>query len=640
MSEAKINLSPTIKIVILAGVTILLVGIGTLYILAGTYTGKIGPGVKIGPFAVGGMDEEQARTLLYKEVDSVLSQGLRVAHDGNTANISLEPYAVSADVYQEYVDYDIETAIHSAYERSHHDNPFLDMFRLAGTTITRPSINIPLTLQEDVLLAVILQEFPSLAEPPVNAGFDISPSGESWKVQVTTSKPGTVLEQDELFVTLQNQLVNFATSTIPLNAVYTDPAINESKAAEYTDEAQDILDAAPYTLTHEDETFELPAETIANGLTLVTTENEINLTLDEPEMQIFFDALAEEIEVEAEDARFNMEDGKVTEFVGSQQGVAIDRSATIEAVSEMWQDKEVTSEIVVEITEPRITTEEVNDLGINEILGVGTSDFSGSPWNRVQNIKHGASKLNGILIAPGEEVSLLELLRPFTIADGYKSELVIVGDEIKPEVGGGLCQIGTTTFRAVLNAALEVLERRNHSLVVSYYDDATNGNPGTDATIYDPSPDFRFKNDTDNYVLLTTEVDEENYELEFTFWGTSDGRKGWYDPPLVSGWTNPGDTKYVETTNLTPGEESCQGAHWGANASFTAYIERPDGTVEETVYSSHYRALPRTCLVGVDPDAVNEEVQESSEETEDQKGSDDDTEGEIETLEDEQQETL
>ena len=87
---------------------------------------------------------------------------------------------------------------------------------------------------------------------------------------------------------------------------------------------------------------------------------------------------------------------------------------------------------------------------------------------------------------------------PFTIEAGYLPELVIKGDEIKPEIAGGLCQVGTTMFRAAMNSGLKITERQNHSLVVSYYNDLSNGNPGTDATIYDPHPDFRFLNDTGN----------------------------------------------------------------------------------------------------------------------------------------------
>src|SRR3990167_3183667 len=99
-----------------------------------------------------------------------------------------------------------------------------------------------------------------------------------------------------------------------------------------------------------------------------------------------------------------------------------------------------------------------------EILGTGYSNFSGSPTNRVKNIRHAVvDKLNWVLIKPDEVFSLLSALRPFTIEGGYLPELVIKGDEIKPEVAGGLCQVGSTTFRAVMNSGLPVTARRNHS---------------------------------------------------------------------------------------------------------------------------------------------------------------------------------
>ncbi|MEK7530178.1 MAG: VanW family protein, partial [Patescibacteria group bacterium] len=262
-------------------------------------------------------------------------------------------------------------------------------------------------------------------------------------------------------------------------------------------------------------------------------------------------------------------------------------------------------QIPVETNQPSIGTGEVNDLGITEVLGVGTSNFKGSPANRVKNIRHGVNKLNGILIAPDEEFSLLAALRPFTIEDGYLPELVIKGDEIKPEVAGGLCQIGSTTFRAVMNSGLPVTERRNHSLVVSYYNDPSNGNPGTDATIYDPAPDFRFVNDTGKYILFTTSMNDSTGDLRFTFWGTNDGRKGYYSAPVVQNWIGAGEAQTRYTTYLPLGVRRCQSAHPGANASFTYTVERPDGEVEQTVYESHYRALPTICLEGVLPEQLD-----------------------------------
>ena len=189
---------------------------------------------------------------------------------------------------------------------------------------------------------------------------------------------------------------------------------------------------------------------------------------------------------------------------------------------------------------------------------------------------------------------------------------MIKGDEIKPEIGGGLCQIGSTLFRAVMNAGLDVTQRRNHSLVVSYYNDHRNGNPGTDATIYDPAPDFRFKNDTGHHILLTTEMYVNSGELYFTFWGTSDGREGYYTEPVVHRWIPTGPEQIIETTDLEPGEKECQSAHQGAETSFTYVKKLPNGETDETVYSSYYRPLPRICLVGVEEHTMCQELPDGS----------------------------
>ena len=163
-----------------------------------------------------------------------------------------------------------------------------------------------------------------------------------------------------------------------------------------------------------------------------------------------------------------------------------------------------------------------------------------------------------------------------------------------------------------MNSGLPIVERQNHSLVVSYYNDPQNGNPGTDATIYDPSPDFKFLNDTGHYILFATEVDETTSILTFTFWGTSDGRSGSYSAPQVSSWIGTGPTRIIETTSLAPGVRQCQHAYPGANTSFTYTVTNPDGALEEEVFTSSYRALPEICLVGVE--AVAEEMEEATEE--------------------------
>jgi len=151
-----------------------------------------------------------------------------------------------------------------------------------------------------------------------------------------------------------------------------------------------------------------------------------------------------------------------------------------------------------------------------------------------------------------------------------------------------------------MNSGLPITARQNHSLVINYYKDPSNGNPGTDATIYDPSPDLKFINDTGNYILFQAEIDESNTTLNFTFWGASDGREGFYDPPTLIRWLPVGEEQTIETTELEPGTKKCQEAHVGADATVTYTVKKTDGTESKTVFDSHYRALPKICLVGVE----------------------------------------
>jgi len=374
------------------------------------------------------------------------------------------------------------------------------------------------------------------------------------------------------------------------------------------------------------EKWDLEPMVIASALGVEKNKNDsLEIFVDDSVLSAWFaETIAPDVEVLPQNAEFVWKTGskKVEKFIPSHDGIKIDMDLVIKSIDDAVQsryqsvlaaldDKQIKHkkeeiQLVVNRVEPEIKTEETNNLGIKEKMGVGVSDYSGSPYNRRSNIKNAVQKLDGLLIAPDEEFSLLTALGPFNYANGYLEELVIKGDEIKPEIAGGLCQIGTTSFRMAMNSGMPVTERRNHSLVVSYYNDPTNGNPGTDATIYDPQPDFKFLNDTGEYLLMAALMDTATGNLEFTLWGASDGRKGYYSAPVVHRWIGTDPEEEIETEELEPGERKCQSRHPGAEASFTYTREFPDKEKEETVYSSYYRPLPKICLVGVEPEPEEE----------------------------------
>lgn len=204
-----------------------------------------------------------------------------------------------------------------------------------------------------------------------------------------------------------------------------------------------------------------------------------------------------------------------------------------QSIQKIGQEEAYQIALVVKYIEPVASEGNLDNLGIEGLIAQGESNFVGSPKNRVHNIEVATSKFHGLVIAPGEEFSFVENLGPVDASTGYKEELVIKKNETIKEFGGGVCQVSTTVFRAALNAGFKISERRNHAYPVQYYSPQ-----GTDATIYIPSPDLKFINNTSRHVLI--QAHREDYKLYFEFYGTPDGRQVELVGPRVTKRTEDG----------------------------------------------------------------------------------------------------
>lgn len=577
-----------------------------------THNDRVLPGVSYAGIDLGGMDRLAASETIQRAVDAMLDSGLRVTVGGKTETFAMT--SESVDIAYSLIDVDVAAGVDAVVAEGKGTSPIGLLNGLLLATFSTYNITPDVVIDETKLNEMISASFADMEDPGLPTDFVIAEKNGTFTIDIVEGETGKVLAIDEALQTLAKDGDDLRLATLTVDIETIDPEVSAAQAQNLKGDVEAALANAPYLLTYTPENRTAPLEWSITKGDLMTwlmakrnDNGEAALTIGGDGVTEFFAGVHEAIDVAPQDARFAMEGSKVVEFAGSREGVTVNDTMTAEAIVAAFPAADDASvQVAVDRVAPTVTTANVNSLGITEVLGVGTSSYKGSPSNRIRNIEHGASKLNGVLVAPGETISLVEKLGPFTVADGYLPELVIKGDEIKPEVGGGLCQIGTTTFRAVMNSGLKVVERRNHSLVVSYYNDLSNGNPGTDATIYDPAPDFKFMNDTANYILLTTEMDAEEQMLYFTFWGTSDGRKGSYEPPQVLSWSGYGATQYTETDTLAPGVEKCQAPHPGATTTFTYSIEYPDGTTYEEEFFSSYRSLPKICLVGRDPDAATE----------------------------------
>ncbi len=255
--------------------------------------------------------------------------------------------------------------------------------------------------------------------------------------------------------------------------------------------------------------------------------------------------IAETVNTEAKDPELTMKDGYATHFIAPVIGKQLDRYNSTLKILQSLELGQSNLELSVHSTQPQRLLSELNDLGITELIGRGESKFTGSPANRRHNIKVGMNKIKGVIIKPGEEFSFNKYLGPVEASEGFLPELVIKGNETIPELGGGLCQVSSTTFRAAMHAGLPITQRRNHSYAVQYY-----APQGSDATIYPGVIDLKFRNDTGKSILIWPYL-KGNDILIFDFYGTRDGREVKLNQPVVYDRKSNGAMKATWTRSIT-----------------------------------------------------------------------------------------
>lgn len=310
-------------------------------------------------------------------------------------------------------------------------------------------------------------------------------------------------------------------------------------------------------------------------------------------LQEYVDNLKKSLKKDPVDAVFKFENNKVLDFQAASNGYSIsdpDLSRKIcTALTNLTDNSDKSSklEVAVAIVEPKIKTADANDLGIKELLGRGVSTFKHSSAIRNFNVAKGASIINRLLVPPGETFSFVKNLGEVSLATGYKNAYIIRQGKTELDAGGGICQVSTTFFRAMLNAGLDITARQSHAYRVSYYEEDMP--PGYDATVFVPSPDLKFVNDTGHYVLIQNTYDGVNKKLTYEIYGTSDGRQ--VDISNYRQWDStpaPPDV-YIDDPTLPVGK-IVQDEHRipGLKTSFDWKVTRQGEIIHQKTFQSSY----------------------------------------------------
>jgi len=295
----------------------------------------------------------------------------------------------------------------------------------------------------------------------------------------------------------------------------------------------------------------------------------------------------------AVDAKFTARSGSVS-IVPSQDGIGPDIVTLAEEMTtELTGDGERVVELRTTRVEADLTTEEAEGMGIKERISTYTTEYSSGNKPRVNNIHTLADALDGTLIPPGGSFSFNDTIGPRTAAKGYQEAAAIVNGKLVPQLGGGICQVGTTIFNTVFESGLPVLQRRNHSFYISHYP------KGRDATVSWGGPDFKFKNDTPDWVLIATGY--SNSSLTISLYGTDPG----YEVTAQAGeWTNvkPHAVEEIEDPTLPEDTRIVEDSGVDGRSIVVKRIVRKGGTiVREDSFRSVYGSKTEVVKVGTLP---------------------------------------
>jgi len=306
-------------------------------------------------------------------------------------------------------------------------------------------------------------------------------------------------------------------------------------------------------------------------------------------------------------ALFKFENNRVTTFRLSENGQTVDVDALNQEIlsiipkitaSTSTENSMQTITLPMKIIAPEITTEKINNMGIKELIGTGNSYFYHSIPGRIHNVALATSRISGALVAPGETFSFDKTLGDVSAFTGYQQAYVIQNGKTVLGDGGGVCQVSTTFFRALLDAGLPITERHAHAYRVGYYEESGYP-PGIDATVFVPSVDLKFVNDTGHYILVQSKIDLDNLYLEFDLYGTKDGRQVTMTTPVVANQRPPLPDLYQDDPTLPKGQiKQTDFAAWGADVSFTRTVTKNGKTIISEKYISNYQPWQAIYLRG------------------------------------------
>ncbi len=494
------------------------------------HAGRIYSGVTIGGIPVGGMTRAEAMAAVERGLARQSLPPITVAYAGRRWPVAAGQVMASADVL---------AAVNEAYLVGRQGDTLTRLAAQAGAALGQEDVEPALDLDVPQLryaLSRIATDVRTPAQRGVQAaGFTVPPQpGVDVDVEMTLERLTAQLQD-----AVKGEPVTAELAVVPLEPP---PAVEEASAG------AEMIALTPLILRDARFGYEFALDPAAMRTLLYSS---VPPRLDEDRARALLEQWAEQIDIAPADARlrFDPNSGAVSVLQPSRSGRKLDVDGTLASLRESVEKGAMTAALIIQDVSPAVDSNRVAEMGIRELVASGTTYFAGSSPARVRNIEVAAEKFDGYVIPPGGVFSFNEVVEDVSSANGFEDSLVIWGDRTAVGVGGGVCQVSTTVFRAAYAGGFPIVERYNHGYVVDWY-----GEPGLDATIFTPSVDFRFRNDTGAYLLIEPIVNGTGGTITFNFYGTKPDRQVTIGEPEIADVLPPPEPLYEVDESLAAGE--------------------------------------------------------------------------------------
>ncbi len=491
---------------------LLLVGVGADVAFS---AGRVHPGVTVAGISVGGMTRADAVTAIDSGIQPLLERPVKVTVESSSWDVTADQVGASVDA---------SALAETAYGIGRTGG----FGGVIGSRITawlgREDIAAIVTANE-VLISTALGDIDAdVSIPAVDASVEVSGTD----VRLIADKDGQGVDHRVARELILKAFV-MEDRDVELSLVPQTASISEEGARLAYEDALKMV-SGPLKLVYDKKTWDVSAKTVGGWLAFRSagatasaeaSSGTLECYLDSAEVSATVVPLVKEVGKVAKDASFKVASGKVT-IVPGEDGLGLNADDLADRLLvALTGTGERTAELPMQRVEPAITTDDAKAMGISTRLSTYTTSYSASNAPRVNNIHVLADALDGTLVAPGEVFSFNGSIGQRTAEKGYQEANAIVNGVLVPQLGGGICQMGTTVFNAVFFSGLPVVERHNHSLYISHYP------KGRDATVSWGGPDFKFRNDTENWVLVATAYTSSTVTV--SLYGTETGYKVTYD---------------------------------------------------------------------------------------------------------------